>query len=330
MIWIASCGYLLVTSVCSASAVCFADAPGAAQRHRVRQVDQQAHRRRRAPLGLERPRSRRPSACTRPPGAGRSRRGAPRCVTVRTTSSGCSSPNRHGRLAPVSSPAWPASALVVVAAAGRRRAAANTRRSAVSPSRRTAFGVSSSVAAACAAGSPAAPARARCGAARRRSSTACRPSARRDGLLVDVVEPRARVVLAERAPPARRGRRAPASAVVASPMPSGSSPVIRSRPPPSRGRAGAPQRVGRAAPSPWRARRPRMRLLHQPGQLRALLGRQRGASAVRPPRRGGRASRPAPRGSAGCRGRSRRTPAMNSVELLLGVLAARVRVEHRR
>ena len=61
--------------------------------------------------------------------------------TVRTTSSGCSSPYRHSRLAPVISPAAPASR-TSWPPRPRDSSTSNTRFSAVEPSRRNARGVS--------------------------------------------------------------------------------------------------------------------------------------------------------------------------------------------
>ena len=128
--------------------------------------------------------------------------------TVRTTSSGCSSPNRHSRLAPVSSPAAPASRdVVVAAAAGVELAEHPAQRRRAEPAHR--LGGELELAARAVAGSPAAPARARVAAAPRRSSTACRPSARSHRLRVDVVERGARIVLAQRRTRARRARPAP-------------------------------------------------------------------------------------------------------------------------
>jgi hypothetical protein len=64
--------------------------------------------------------------------------------TVAAVSIDCSSPKRHGRVEPVSSPAWPTSSWSC-SPYPPSASLAKTLRSAVSPSRLTALGVSSSL-----------------------------------------------------------------------------------------------------------------------------------------------------------------------------------------
>ena len=142
-----SCGYFVVIRLCSASAVDLAmpQVPRSAIEYDRSTSRQTAARG--APLGLERPRSPRPPGVTRSPRrrAASPARRSTALRTVRTTSSGCSSPNRHSRLEPVRSPAEPASR---TSWSPRPRASRcwKTLVSADAPSRRTACGVSSSCA----------------------------------------------------------------------------------------------------------------------------------------------------------------------------------------
>ena len=137
MISMASCGNRVVTSACSASAVAFA-APQVPRRaieyDRSTSSATVADVRRSVSTTSK-------SSTASLTGPGPERRTALR--TVRTTSSGCSSPYRHSREAPVGSPAAPASRTSWVPRP-RDSSTAKTRRSAVAPSRRTARGVSSS------------------------------------------------------------------------------------------------------------------------------------------------------------------------------------------
>ena len=188
----ASCGYLRGDQRVQRQRGGLRLAPGAAQLHRVRHVDEQRDGGRGAALGLD------DLEVLGRAGSARRRRRVLRSTalrTVRTTSSGCSSPNRHSRLAPVTSPAAPASR-TSWPPRPRDSSTANTRLSAVcaEPAQRP-RGQLEPVAAALA-GSPGRAARARCGAAARGRR---RRAAQRalDQLLVDVVEAGAGVVLAE-------------------------------------------------------------------------------------------------------------------------------------
>ena len=160
------------------------------------------------------PRSRRPQpdAASRP-----ALRAGPRCCTVRTTSSGCSSPNCHGRDAPVSSPAAPASATSWSPRLPRRRVSEDPpQRGLPEPAHRLRGQLEL----------PFSPAQVALPlelaldlAQRRRSSTACRPSC------ALAPPPRRRRRASRRRTPGRacapapRGRRAPPAPSSASPMP---------------------------------------------------------------------------------------------------------------
>ena len=194
-------------------------------------------------------------------------------MTVRTTSSGCSSPNCHARVAPVELAGRAGVAHVVVAAAGGVELGEDPAQRGLARAGAPPCGVSSS-SPPLRSGSPAAPARARAGAA-----------------AVEVVDGAAARARARAAPRRRRRARrrgSPAtsadssssrsasssSAVVASPRPSGCRRAS------ARGRLQS--RSGRRARSasasaPSRAARPDVlhRLRHQAGELGPLLGRQR-------------------------------------------------------
>ena len=241
------------------------------------------------------------------------------------TSIGCSSPNSHSLVDPVRSPACPASRRSWSPLRMPFSRPANTWRSAVSPSRRTAFGVSSSLPPSLR--QVALPLQLALEPAQCLQVVHRLPAERAaDRFLVDVLKAGARVLLAERGLQVgevrqvgdRAGRVAEAERLAAGHP----DPALRLA---ELGPAGA-QRV---------AERGQLRrqagvlhgLGHQVRQFLALLVRQRVEQPLgrhHPPRR---ASRRAPPGSPGCRGTCRRT-GHEVVEVLLRVLAARVGVEH--
>ena len=206
MICSASCRNRVCTRCESASAVCFIGPQRPSMHHREREVDAERHRRRRTPLGLDAPRSRRPCSRRRDAGAAAQRvgdgaYGVDAAARRRTPTAAC---------VPISSSADPVrwSSWSPLPAAS---ICAKTRFSAVSPSRRTARGVSRS---------PSSPRETKpCRSSSRSSSRSARKSAARrrpevllEGVHVDVVERRARVASAPataRAPRGRRARRPP-------------------------------------------------------------------------------------------------------------------------
>src|SRR3954470_13555272 len=103
MISRASCGYLVVTRECSARAVVFASpqVPRSSIEYDMSTSSATAAEERRSVSTTSKSSA---ASWTGPPPAR-----STELRTVRTTSSGCSSPKRHSRLPPVTSPAAPAS-----------------------------------------------------------------------------------------------------------------------------------------------------------------------------------------------------------------------------
>ena len=217
MICSASCGNRVATRCDSASAVCFIGPQRPSAIIENDRSTQSATAADGPPLGLGDLEvldvQRAPARCRRPAARRRRRTALP---TVRTTSSGCSSPNSQRRDAPVSSPAAPGVAQVVLPApaageVGEDLAQRGAARAGAAPS-------GDSVRPVAAAGHPALPAQLALQlAAAARTSSAARPAELAfDRLDVDVVQGRARVLLAElveqvvelgRSPPARRSPR---------------------------------------------------------------------------------------------------------------------------
>ena len=325
MICSASCGNRVATRCDRASAVCFIGPQRPSATIEIRQVDAERHRRRGPALGLGHLEvldlQARPATSRAPPPA-RRRTALP---TVRTTSSGCSSPNspaprRPGQLAGRTGVAQ----VVLARAAGRQvgedLAPARCRRAGAAPSgagsARRRRG-SPSPAGAAPAPAPAAGARRR----RRTGRAAARPPPRRR-------RPGSRPGAPGRAARAgRRARRSRPGRAVASPYPSGPRRRASARRGPSRAPGAAPAGCRSARPAARRSGAVAERLVHQPRQLLALLRAAATASAARPPRPAGPARRSARRRSPGCSGKNSPCSAMNSANASVGVLAPGVLAE---